>query len=134
MTSHEQGPNDVRYEVMYEFEPDGAEGARRRAAIQKTHSLLAQWRGRFTGETIDPQQNKAKNVTLSSVSPVDAVAEITAVNGVRLKHELSGDEGNLVVTEYPHDGEPRVIAGDFVAQHDDLARIIFDFDREIARG
>jgi hypothetical protein len=131
MTQHER---EIRYDILYEAEDDGAEAARRKAAVRKTHSLLGEWRSRFTDEVIEPQRSKEKSVTISSASPRDAVAEIMASNGARLTHELSGEEGKLVVTKYPVDGEPRVIEGDFTHQHSDLARIIFDANRELARG
>src|ERR1044072_169085 len=130
MTSRE---SEIYYDVVYEDEIDATEG-QRRAAILKTRSLLGQWRSRFTDESIDPQKSKERPVTLGSASPTEAVAKVTAPDGSWLIHELSGEEGNLVVTVYPVGGEPRVIEGDFVSQHDDLARIIFDFDHELRRG
>lgn len=126
--------NEVRYDIVFEENMSVSEADIRREAVRGTYSLLRQWRSRFTDEVIDLQKNKAKTVTLSSTSPTDAVAEVKAQDGSRLTHEVSGPDGDLEVMEYPVDGEPRKIEGDFVSQHTDLARIIFDFDREIARG
>lgn len=127
---------DTRYDIvqLQDQGADAAEAAQRRAAVLKTHSLLAEWRSRFADEVVDPKENREGTLRLGSASATDAVAEAMGPNGLWQRHELSGPEGTLVVTEYPDEGEPYVVEDDFVQQHGALARLIFDFNRELGRG
>lgn len=134
MTAHEA--NENRYKLIVDMELGESEEARRSAAVQKTYSLVRQWRSRFTDESIEPKPYPADEpqVLLSSQSETHVFAEEKVSDELRRTHELSGEEGNLVVMEHPKDGEPREVVGDFVSHHDYLARIVFDCDNRVRRG